>query len=234
MRLNRIVQSVLGIYADPESTKKSKSDLIKSIMQKVRDNSPGGGFVKFDSEAGLWFEVGNRIAREKVSQTFRDALNDKYRSSTTSKTLKRRQERINRTSSISSKDDSSTSNRDGPQQTSKGDIPEAQARVDSLLMAAGVTNNRAMLPSNGMPALPHAHAFMNPYMMPGPGMMVVPSMAHHFNPSLTNYMAASMGHPSQYTSMMVNTNLAQQQAQAQMGQSPFREPAKSQKPQLEP
>ncbi|CAB9518887.1 Nitrilase family, member 2 [Seminavis robusta] len=102
LRLAGIAQSVLGTYSAPEATKKSKTDLIKNIVSQVRASSPDGGFVKFDSENGQWFEVGDRVAREKVSQTFRDALTDQYKSSSTSKTLKRRQERITRQTSIGS------------------------------------------------------------------------------------------------------------------------------------
>lgn len=97
LRLNRMVASVLNTYSSPEATKKSKSDLIKQIMAQIRaSSSHGGGFVKKDLESGRWFEVSEAIAREKISQCFRDALNDRYKSSTTSKTLKRRQERINK------------------------------------------------------------------------------------------------------------------------------------------
>lgn len=96
LRLARIVQSVLTTYSSTEATKKSKTELIKSIVTQIRESSPDGGFVKFDSEKGEWFEVGDRTAREKVSQAFRDALTDQYKSSSTSKTLKRRQERITR------------------------------------------------------------------------------------------------------------------------------------------
>ena len=40
-----------------------------------------------------WFDVGDMSAREKVAQTFRDALHEKYRSSSASKNKKRRLER---------------------------------------------------------------------------------------------------------------------------------------------
>lgn len=102
LRLARIVQSVLGTYSSAEATKKSKTELIKSLVTQVRESTPDGGFVKFDSEKGEWFEVGDRTAREKVSQAFRDALTDVYKSSSTSKTLKRRQERITRQISVDS------------------------------------------------------------------------------------------------------------------------------------
>jgi hypothetical protein len=107
-RLARIVTSVLQAYSSAGSTKKAKSELIKNIVVQIRESSPEVGFVKYDSGSSKWYEVGDRIAREKVSQTFRDALNDQYKSSTTSKTLKRRQERINRQTSVGSADSSTT------------------------------------------------------------------------------------------------------------------------------
>jgi len=110
--LTSIVQSVLASYSDANATKKDKTELIKSIVTRVRDSSPTGGFVKYDKEAGQWYEVGERIAREKVSQTFRDALTDAYKSSTTSKTLRRRQERINRESPGTPKEASGQENTD--------------------------------------------------------------------------------------------------------------------------
>lgn len=108
-RLANLVKSVLNTYSDPQVSKKGKTELIKSIVDKIRESSPGGGFVKFDEKTGCWYEVGNKLAREKVSQTFRDCLTDNYKSSTTSKTLRRRQQRINRqTSAGSTKSQGST------------------------------------------------------------------------------------------------------------------------------
>lgn len=160
-KLTRMVQAVLGTYSSSEATKKSKSDLIKGIMVQIREGSPDGGFVKFDNDAGQWFEVGDRIAREKVSQTFRDALNDRYKSSTTSKTLKRRQERINRQTSGGSKDGGSAAHSmlagGIPRPTiAQHEISGAQARVDALLSAAtsGPLKVNGMLPRPSLSTLP--------------------------------------------------------------------------------
>lgn len=220
------------MYSDAESTKKSKSDLIKNIIQQVRDKSPQGGFVKFESESGRWFEVGNRIAREKVSQTFRDALNDRYRSSTTSKTLKRRQERINKNSSGAEAARASFYQQQSTN-AAADKLPAAQARVDSLLMAASVAGKYAQpMPSlntaSGMKALPNAHSFMlnsNPYlsvprsMMPGRSMfgagMPLGGMGSNVNPpTLSSYMTLGMANnPSSYRAMLMNNALSQQSQQ---------------------
>jgi hypothetical protein len=143
-RLARIVTSVLQAYSSAGSTKKAKSELIKNIVVQIRESSPEGGFVKYDSGSSKWYEVGDRIAREKVSQTFRDALNDQYKSSTTSKTLKRRQERINRQTSVGSADSSTPCLR-------KSDPFGKQ--VDSLVEASSPKLLYPNVPGRSLPTL---------------------------------------------------------------------------------
>lgn len=75
------------------------SKLIKLIRQE-------GGFVR--NIAGEWFDVGDRNAREKIGQAFRDSLHTKYKSSTKAKASIRRQ----RTSSSSNGSISSFSETD--------------------------------------------------------------------------------------------------------------------------
>ncbi|GKY93342.1 hypothetical protein MPSEU_000301800 [Mayamaea pseudoterrestris] len=72
------------------TTKVEKGMILRSIVAQVRMDSPHGGFVKKDISNGRWYEVGDFLAREKTSQTFRDALFDHYRSSNTAKKLRRR------------------------------------------------------------------------------------------------------------------------------------------------
>ena len=48
------------------STKIEKSLIVSGIVDAVRESSPDGGFVK--EERGLWYEVGDHIAREKCGQ----------------------------------------------------------------------------------------------------------------------------------------------------------------------
>lgn len=166
-------------------------------MVQIREASPEGGFVKFDSDKGQWFEVGDRIAREKVSQTFRDALNDRYKSSTTSKTLKRRQERINRQSSTGSKDkESSHSASSSKPSIEQHEIPAAQARVDALLMAANAASGK-LIPHPGISNLPPLAgampAFLRPTgFLPGPagfGNYPMPNMAPSFSLMTENLVA---------------------------------------------
>ena len=88
-RLSDIVKSCLGEYSGSDS-KKRKSELINEIIERVRASSDGG-FVRFDVSKQRYFEVGTHVAREQISQSFRNALSEKYKSSTAAKALKRKQ-----------------------------------------------------------------------------------------------------------------------------------------------
>jgi hypothetical protein len=56
--------------------------------------NPIGGFIKKDSATGLWFQVGEFLAREKTSQAFRDALHDSYKSSNSSRKKRRKTKNV--------------------------------------------------------------------------------------------------------------------------------------------
>ena len=88
-RFRHRVLTFLDEYSRAKS-KLDKSAVLSKVVYEVRQNSPRGGFIKQDT-TGVWFEVGDFLAREKTSQAFRDALHDRYKSSNLSK-KKRRQE----------------------------------------------------------------------------------------------------------------------------------------------
>lgn len=69
--------------------KMAKSIIVSEILDIVRKNSPGGGFVKTDDD-GRWCETGDHLAREKIGQCFRDRLHTRYSSSSKAKLEKRR------------------------------------------------------------------------------------------------------------------------------------------------
>ena len=48
--------------------------MVMKIVDIVREASVGGGFVRKNAKTGRWYEVGDSIAREKVSQRFRDVI----------------------------------------------------------------------------------------------------------------------------------------------------------------
>lgn len=60
------------------SSKKAKSDLSRSLVQRVRDLDPPGRFLKItlyrDGSGPEWDDVGDEAAREKTSQVLRDAV----------------------------------------------------------------------------------------------------------------------------------------------------------------
>lgn len=70
-------------YATVSTCKYQKSKIVTEIVNTVRQASPHGGFVKLVN--GVYYEVGDRAAKEKIGQTFRDLLHTKYTSSTKAK-----------------------------------------------------------------------------------------------------------------------------------------------------
>eukprot|EP00980_Cylindrotheca_fusiformis_P017274 scaffold5345_cov86-Cylindrotheca_fusiformis.AAC.4 len=57
-----------------------KSAVITDIVTSIRDSSDtinGVGFVRFDSSLNLWYEVGDKVARDKVGQALRDTLRNR-------------------------------------------------------------------------------------------------------------------------------------------------------------
>lgn len=47
--------------------KHQKSKIVDFVLNAIRSLSPQGGFVK--SSKGVWYEVGDRTAKEKIGQT---------------------------------------------------------------------------------------------------------------------------------------------------------------------
>lgn len=73
-RLRSIVKSHLAAYSSALYNKRVKSDILCSIIKQVCDKDEGL-FLKQDmSNYGRWYVVGNFLAKEKISQMFRDAL----------------------------------------------------------------------------------------------------------------------------------------------------------------
>jgi hypothetical protein len=70
------------------TNKYEKTLLVSSIVDEVRDRSPEGGFVRQEAN-GLWYEVGDHLAREKAGQNLRDGLSKQYKSSTKAKRRRR-------------------------------------------------------------------------------------------------------------------------------------------------
>lgn len=109
LTLRKLIRSSLPEYSECPS-KLERSFIVSRIMKTIRDASPDGGFVR--NVDGVWYEVGDRNAREKIGQHFRDLLHTKYRSSTKAKASIRKQRASNpkdKDSSSSISSDSQTS-----------------------------------------------------------------------------------------------------------------------------
>ncbi|CAJ1967618.1 unnamed protein product [Cylindrotheca closterium] len=88
-RLKVIVDSFLQDYQKAK-TKIEKSVIVSKIVDIVYDAcGSAGAFVKY--QGGKWLEVGDYAAREKVGSMLRDALSEKYRSSSKAKLARRKQ-----------------------------------------------------------------------------------------------------------------------------------------------
>jgi hypothetical protein len=61
-------------------TKQEKTKVIAALVERVRRDSPGGGgFIKRDLSAGLWYEIGNDKARDKVGHAIRRVIDETSR-----------------------------------------------------------------------------------------------------------------------------------------------------------
>ena len=58
------------------TTRIEKSTVISNIVTGIRECSTqeGGGFVRWDASSQRWYEVGDKVARDKVGQNLRDAM----------------------------------------------------------------------------------------------------------------------------------------------------------------
>jgi exonuclease VII large subunit len=73
------------------SNKLEKTMIVSEIVNAVHKQQ--GMFVKKEKKGGPWVEVDEVFAREKIGQSLRDGLHDKYRSATKAK--KQRKEKLN-------------------------------------------------------------------------------------------------------------------------------------------
>ena len=101
-RLRVLVEVNLGKYST--SNKIIKGTIVSQICETIREAaSQGGGSVK-QSASGMWVEVGDSVAREKVGQTFRELLAKRNPAKLQKRKERRKQIRAKRaqTSNVSS------------------------------------------------------------------------------------------------------------------------------------
>jgi len=78
--LRRLVAANLIVYAET-SWKKEKSKILSNIVDHIRVK---GSFIKKDRARGQYFDADDFLARDKISQAFRNAINQKKRSKSSS------------------------------------------------------------------------------------------------------------------------------------------------------
>jgi hypothetical protein len=91
---NRKLRSLIKEYLESygkANNKVEKTEIVTSIMDSIKkDCGDEAAFVK--KEEGVWWEVDDAFAREKIGCIFRDSLFTKYRSSTKAKLARRKQQ----------------------------------------------------------------------------------------------------------------------------------------------
>eukprot|EP00980_Cylindrotheca_fusiformis_P002521 scaffold593_cov126-Cylindrotheca_fusiformis.AAC.3 len=77
MRFKICIVNYLRSYTKA-STRSGRSAVITDIVASIRDSSDrGGGFVRFSPSLNQWYEVGDKVARDKVGQALRDILRNR-------------------------------------------------------------------------------------------------------------------------------------------------------------
>jgi len=71
-RLRRMARENISVYKS--ATKKEKSQISRTIVNRIHSLKPRGRYLKRETNSGLWVEVGEEVAREKTSQALRDAV----------------------------------------------------------------------------------------------------------------------------------------------------------------
>jgi hypothetical protein len=85
----RILARKFVVRYSQADTRVAKSAIVSEILALVRQ--AGGIFCKY--KRGVWLEVGDRNAREKVGASLRDLLHTQYKSSTKARAERRRRNR---------------------------------------------------------------------------------------------------------------------------------------------
>jgi hypothetical protein len=91
---NKLYRSLIAASTERYAATTSKLDktmIVSGIVETIHRRN--GMFVKKEKKDGPWVEVDEVFAREKIGQSLRDGLHDKYRSATKAK--KQRKEKVN-------------------------------------------------------------------------------------------------------------------------------------------
>jgi hypothetical protein len=103
-------------YAEADS-KAEKGKIVSKVLDIIREASPEGAFVTYEN--GSWYEVSERIAREKIGALFRDFLPKSYRSSAKSKKARKSAEQKQQAAHISKTRESIALRNEGREQSTQ-------------------------------------------------------------------------------------------------------------------
>ena len=78
MKFRKLVEQFAPVYISAD-TKYDKTNVIATLIEKIRGDSPNGGFVKKDLYSGRWYEIGIERARDKVGHAVRKAADEVLR-----------------------------------------------------------------------------------------------------------------------------------------------------------
>lgn len=181
-RMKSIVKSHINDYSNAKN-KAEKTAVVNMIMETIQGkNKEKGLFVR--QHEGIWWEVEDTVAREKVGCMIRDGLHTQYRSSSRAKFLKKRNAQM-------------TEDR-GRESKASSDQDSDAFKPHSLLQGGGT--NSAMMPSTFLPDLfslsgvPTNTQSINPpisYLPPNPQASNMSSMqTNMFNQGFSNHSLA--------------------------------------------
>ena len=83
-RFRNIIADAIDDY-NSAGSRKAKSKVVKQVHDVIRGT--GGRFLRYDSEQGIWVELGQQRSLEKVSHAIRDATS-------TNENVKKRKEKL--------------------------------------------------------------------------------------------------------------------------------------------
>lgn len=84
-----LIQHTLQRYSKARS-KYEKTIIVTELIDKIKEKSPHGGFIKKNPTTKIYYQVSDHFSREKVGQNLRDSLGFQYKSSTKAKQCKRK------------------------------------------------------------------------------------------------------------------------------------------------
>jgi hypothetical protein len=87
-RLKILVDIELSNFEKAKS-RRERASVVDRVMETIQEACKMGAFIRY--EDGVWYEVDDTEARDKIATMFRNKLSHQYKSSTSNKVERRRQ-----------------------------------------------------------------------------------------------------------------------------------------------